>query len=953
MHGQPCREDRALRPLLRQWIRLEQPRKTTARLLAAAALLLMPFALPASKLVQQLDEQLFDLRAELAPRNASDKFVFVAIDKESLDQVGIWPWPRSVHAAVIDALVEGAAGDIFLDIDFSTPSSPEEDRQLADALERAGGVMLPVFEQHQHVSDAAAVSVTRPIDDLAKNAWLVAANVALDPNGLFRSLDTSVTLDGDPLSSAAVVLSGVADPGVPELAVDFSIRPETVAAVSVADLLQGRVEPGFFAGRSVVVGAYATELKDLFPVPIYGILSGPMLHILAAETLVQGRVPERLPVWPLGLVLAFVILAGSPKLREQRLVPVIASAAAFVVCVEIGGYFLQKEYSLLLPSATLHLMLIAALVVLLMEKIGVSAWLAEIASAEKRNSRRILKRVISDSIDAVIIVDGDRKILDQSRAAATFFGPRHELKRGGDFRLMGPPEITQALDRIIEAGSQEEKLLPAAHEEVTLVSDGQFRHLEASLTLSRVEDLTARYASSRSFVACITVRDVTARRVYEDKLRRLAQLDDLTGVFNRRELINRVDQSVNEGMTMAVAAVDLHRFATINSTFGRATGDQLLHAVARRLMAGVRDIGHDPNHAFVGRLGGDVFCVALALASDTDIADLPQALLSLFEKNFDARSAKIHVDVRIGASLANEGLDNAANWIDAAELALDQAKKVGGSGWHVYEPLAAIAQARSMRLEQEMRSALRDNQFYLLYQPQVDLDSGEITGSEALIRWKHPELGLVSPLQFIEVAESNGFICDLGRWVLLEACSAASRWPSHLTVSVNVSAVQFAKGDLCADVREALAISGLEPHRLHIEVTESTFLLDPERLLEEIQELKSLGIAAALDDFGTGYSSLSYIARFPFDKIKIDQCFVRGIVSSPSSQAIVRSVKSLADGLGMAVVCEGVEEEAEWRLLRNLGCQEGQGYYFGKPQTAQEFVALAGGRQFATLKATA
>ena len=176
----------------------------------------------------------------------------------------------------------------------------------------------------------------------------------------------------------------------------------------------------------------------------------------------------------------------------------------------------------------------------------------------------------------------------------------------------------------------------------------------------------------------------------------------------------------------------------------------------------------------------------------------------------------------------------------------------------------------------------------------------------------------------------------------MEACSAASSWPDHLSVAVNVSAVQFAKADLCADVRDALAASGLEPHRLHLEVTETAFLLDPERLLKQVTDLKSLGIAVALDDFGTGYSSLGYIARFPFDKIKIDQCFVRGIADNPANQAIVRSIQSLADGVGMATVCEGIEDEAEWHLLKGFGCQQGQGYYFGKPQTAEDLLALVG-----------
>lgn len=908
----------------------------------AAFLLSMPFVLPAVGALQQIDDELADLRAELSPRSASDRFVFVAIDKESLDHVGTWPWPRSVHAAIVDALVEAGAGDIFLDVDFSTPSRPEEDKQLAAALERAGGgVILPVFEQHQHVQDASSVALTRPIEMLAENAWLAAANVTVDHAGRFLGFGTSLVLDGATLPVAPVLLAEGRALDMPVLPVDFSINPGTVKAISVADLLRGEVDMSLLAGRSVVVGAYATELKDLFSVPVHGILSGPMLHILAAETLLQDRVPRQIPVWPGGILLALAMIAAMHALRERRVEVAALTAFAMGALIESSGYLLQKEWSLHLLSGTYHVMLIFGLVILLFERIGVTAWLLEVASAERRNSRRILKRVISDSSDAVIIIDGDERIVDLSRTAVTFFEISRGLRRGDEFRASMPIELVKALDRSIGALTADGTFQPAVREEIKLVRNGQVVHLEAVITISRFEERSLERRTKHTFATCFTLRDITDRKIYEAKLRRLSQLDDLTGTLNRREFVSRVARSMEEGVAMAVAAVDLHRFAAINATFGRAAGDHLLSAVARRLMAGAHELSTETSHAFVSRLGGDVFCIAVAVSGGRGIMSLPEALLSLFSNPVDARGIKVHVDVRVGACLVTSAADAAAS-VDAAELALDQAKKIGGSGWHIYDPVAALQQARRMRLEQEMRTALRDSQFFLVYQPQVELESGTISGAEALMRWKHPDLGLVSPLDFIEVAESNGFICELGRWALMEACSAASSWPDHLSVAVNVSAVQFAKADLCADVRDALAASGLEPHRLHLEVTETAFLLDPERLLKQVTDLKSLGIAVALDDFGTGYSSLGYIARFPFDKIKIDQCFVRGIADNPANQAIVRSIQSLADGVGMATVCEGIEGEAEWHLLKGFGCQQGQGYYFGKPQTAEDLLALVG-----------
>ncbi|MCJ8521192.1 diguanylate cyclase (GGDEF)-like protein/PAS domain S-box-containing protein [Pseudorhizobium tarimense] len=930
-----------LKPLLNRFASRNASRTGAVRLAVAVLFLSLPFALPTLTIIRQLDNQVFDLRSKYAPREASDRFVFAAIDKEALDQVGTWPWPRSIHGDIIDALVAGGAEDIFFDVDFSTPSDAEEDDQLSAALERAGGgVMLPAFEQHQNVQEAEATSISRPIAQFADNAWLVAANVLPGDGGSVRRMDASLLMDGVPLPSASIALSGLQAPEISELPVDFSIRPETVTAVSVADLLRGAVGPRLLNGKSVVVGAYATELKDVLPVPVHGILSGPMLHILAAETLLQDRVPEWLPAWPLGLALVLVLGGAFRWLRRCRVRVATAGAVGIAGVVEAAGFLLQKEWSLLLPSTSFHVILTMALAGLLLDKVGFSNWLAEMASADQRNARRILKRVINDSIDAVIVINAQGMIIEHSRSAATFFGIHRLLRRGKSFRDLAPAALVEALDKAVAGCATDVALQPSHHEELTISRDGENIELEVSFTVSRLEDLTSEGEQASSYVVCVTLRDVTARKTYEAKLRRLSQLDDLTGTLNRRELVHRIGQSTSGGQVIAVAAIDLHRFGTINSTFGRGVGDHLLRGVAKRLMAGARDVSADPDQALVGRLGGDVFCVAVSLADEDQLAGLPAKLLALFGRSFDAATTKIRLEARVGACLASHCVGDASDWVDAAELALDKAKQVGGSGSHIYEPIAAVEQARRMRLEQQMRSALRDEQFFLLYQPQVDLASGRICGCEALIRWRHPELGLVSPVQFIDVAESNGFICELGRWVLMEACSAAASWPSDIPVAVNVSAVQFAKGDLCADVRSALAASGLAPDRLHIEVTESTFLVDPGRLLQELTELRSLGLRTALDDFGTGYSSLSYIARFPFDKIKIDQSFVRGITGKPANQAIVRSVKSLAEGLGMSVVCEGIEEPAEWQMLANLGCEQGQGYLFGKPQTADELLSL-------------
>jgi EAL domain-containing protein (putative c-di-GMP-specific phosphodiesterase class I) len=286
-------------------------------------------------------------------------------------------------------------------------------------------------------------------------------------------------------------------------------------------------------------------------------------------------------------------------------------------------------------------------------------------------------------------------------------------------------------------------------------------------------------------------------------------------------------------------------------------------------------------------------------------------------------------------------MGDSAKWIEAAEFALIDAKRVGGSGWQAYDPASSVRRARSRILEAELRSALQQGQFFLLYQPQVALTSGRLVGAEALMRWQHPTLGMISPVEFIGIAEANGFICDLGQFIFNEACRAAITWPAHVSVAVNISPVQFLRGDLVSDIRAALNASGLAAHRLHVEITESIFMEKSEDLFAKLDALRELGVTIALDDFGTGYSSLSYISSLPLDKLKIDQSFIRNMDSEPAAQAIVQAVTSLAHGLGLTVVCEGIESAPQGKVLAAMGCEEGQGYFFGRPQSARQILELS------------
>jgi len=439
-----------------------------------------------------------------------------------------------------------------------------------------------------------------------------------------------------------------------------------------------------------------------------------------------------------------------------------------------------------------------------------------------------------------------------------------------------------------------------------------------------------------------TYEDVTQRRRSEEQLSYLARHDALTGLPNRillREHLETVLHRLRWGPgTAAVLCLDLDGFKIVNDSLGHPAGDELLCQVATRLREATRATD------LVARLGGDEFAVVQADAEQPTIAaTLAERLVEALREPFIlAGQRRVEIGTSIGVMLANEA-STADELLRSADIALYRAKAAARGTWRFFEPsMDAEMQARRV-LEADLKHALADGQFELYYQPLVKAGTGALTGFEALLRWNHPERGMVSPADFVPLTEETGLIRPIGEWVLRRACADAAGWPEHVKVAVNLSPVQFARGDLLGEVERALSISGLAPGRLELEITESVLLADSEATLVTLHRLRGLGVRISMDDFGTGYSSLSYLRRFPFDKIKIDQSFVRNLDREKGSVEIVRAVVGLGKALDMKVLAEGVETEGQRAILQLEGCDELQGYLFSKPRPAQDLPAIIAG----------
>jgi len=468
--------------------------------------------------------------------------------------------------------------------------------------------------------------------------------------------------------------------------------------------------------------------------------------------------------------------------------------------------------------------------------------------------------------------------------------------------------------------------------------------------LARLDHAAGRLASGEHVTVQVRGEDELARLAatfnemsgkIEEREKRITQLafnDVLTGLPNRtmfqQQLEHHYHSIKDSEALVALHCLDLDQFKAINDTLGHPAGDALLVAAGER----IRDVarGH-----FVARLGGDEFVVLQRVEGDRNAIDrLAEQLIAAIARPLMIDGNELVPSTSVGIAIAPFDAPDGGTLLRNADLALYRAKEAGRGTFAFFEESLNLRAQDRRRLETDLRVALERGEFELYYQPLFDLESNRIGSFEALIRWNHPQRGLVSPMEFIGVAEETGIIVPMGAWALREACRRASEWPDHVRVAVNVSPIQFHRGGLQETIVQALAAGGLSPERLEIEITESVFLDGGDSTLKLLHSLRSIGVRVALDDFGTGYSSLSYLQSFPFDKIKIDRSFIENLLIRPGATAIVAAITDLAHALGMETTAEGVEDNAQLAELRSHGCSSVQGFLFARPMHAKDVARL-------------
>lgn len=552
---------------------------------------------------------------------------------------------------------------------------------------------------------------------------------------------------------------------------------------------------------------------------------------------------------------------------------------------------------------------------------------------DKEESLRLFGRIFENIGEGILVTDAEEKIVAVNQAfsditgfsAEDVLGKTPRILRSGRHDRQFYEEMWQALK---ERGHWQGELWDRN-------KDGAIFPKWANLSAVKNEQGTVTHYIS-------TFSDISERVAAEERIRQLAFYDTLTGLPNRATLYSLVEQALTianrQNQSGALMFIDLDRFKNVNDTLGHGAGDQLIQRVATRFRTCLRasDV--------VARLGGDEFVVALVdIAKPSDVAIVAKKILAIFASPFLIDGHEISISASIGISVYPMDGTNVEDLLKHADIAMYRAKEQGRSNFLFYSDDMNVRSLEKLELESSLRRALDRKELSLYYQPQADIHTGEIIGAEVLLRWEHPDLGTISPIHFIPLAEETGLIVPIGQWVIDQAISQNKAWEKAgvpiVKLAVNLSAQQF-RPPLVDEVSATLALHGLAHELLELEITESIVMNDVERVIKMLTDLAKLGMQIALDDFGTGYSSLSYLKRFPIDKLKVDRSFVQGIPSDADDVSITRAIIAMGKSMGLKVIAEGVETSQQLDFLRKEGCDEIQGYLFSRPLAANEFAQL-------------
>lgn len=912
-----------------------------------------------SNALYRWDLLIYDWSLMAWSRPPADNIVIVAIDEQSLREQGRWPWSRRVHAELIRKLSAAGAKGTILDILFAEPDAndPQADHELAAALTENGHVILPVLSEENRVG--GQLMETLPIPILAKAAAGIGhVNVELDADSIARGVSLKGGLGSPYWSTLALALLESSNPmafqGLPgqrsatapikspylwrsdyRVLIPFAGPPGTFRHFSYNAVLKDQVNPASFRDQYVLVGATASGMNDALPTPVSG-LTQPMsgvefnanvLGALQQKSTIQALSwPWSLALTELGVLLTLGLYAAFPN---RWTVPLAAFSLLLTLLVSTA---LLHGAQYWFPPAAL----------LLVQALSLPLW-------HWKRLRDLIRSVFEKEQfaaatlhsvgDAIIVTDKKGAIHYLNPVAETMLAQSSTTLRGQSLSTHLQPTNGQMTHWLMDlVGLCLEKGHSIGLPMPNFLSNPLGREYIVHASASPLRDQRNRISG-----VVIALSDITAASRLSEQMAHQATHDMLTNLPNLSLLRDRLEHAIararHDGGCLALLHIDLDDFKKINESLGRTAGDQLLRQVTERFLA----CGHQEDT--LARTASDEFIYLIEDLHQMEHGpDLAQRILQALESPFQIQGHECFITASIGVCLFPRDGEDVETLLKNADTAMCQAKEKGYDNFQMYSHDMHVRTLERLLLEQDLRHAVERQELEVYYQPQMNLRERRIVGAEALLRWRHPQRGWMSPLDFIPLAEESGLIDTIGQWVLETACLQAKAWQhqgwSPFRIAVNMSPRQFSRVDVVDMVADILRKTGLEPRYLELEITESLLMKDVENSIATMHILKAFGVQLSIDDFGTGYSSLNYLKRFPIDQLKIDKSFLHGIEHNQNDLAITLAIIAMAHSMGLGVIAEGVENQVQMAFLRVHHCDEVQGYYLSPPVSAQELLVL-------------
>ena len=889
-------------------------------LLPVAIAFVLSIFLTHTHYLSTIEHALFDLQTRLSTETVDSNLVLIEIDHKSIKELNNWPWPRSHHALLLENLRKAGAKKIFFDMDFSNPSNRNDDAIFASALAASNPrqIYLPTFLQYSSTQANRYLTLVRPIDLFLKNTKAVSVSLQPEADGRVRQIELLSTFSDLHIPTMASIFSGYTPQLNESMLINFRINPESFNRISYVDIFSNNFHTEEIKDKHIIIGATALELSDQIPVPVYHSLPGPLVQALAYQSIIEGKLTKANDYYHYAslLILLFItwLFLNRKSWRVSFIFTLVIASSGFLFSL-----LLYTRYNIVFElSPSLFFIFTNFILSQLAHLDNQSIKLIRQSFALKKNEA-MMSSVVQNTSEGILTLDIKGTIKSINPSAVDMF------KTSTDKIINQPvalflPMLGTGSNKITYMNSDK------AHEATALKEDGSSFPVELRanrLTLPE-QDLYTLF-----------IHDITEQKAQKELLEYQATHDCLTELYNRAALVKSIQDAIIDyhqcQTKSALLTIDLNRFKEINDTLGHQTGDAVLKILGDRLN------DFNSKQTIVARIGGDEFAVLIRdEKSDESTAILIQQILTAISLPFLSNGISLQLSASIGIARLPDDSELDTELMMFSDIAMYEAKKTRRE-YCAYNQCNNNFTVRNLSISTQIKQAIDEHQFAMYYQPKVDIKTNKVIGFEALMRWQHPDLGFISPADFIAIAEQSSLIKPLTFYSLeqsLQQLKILHAENHQVSIAVNLSAMLLQDITLADDIAMLLQKHNADTQWLELEITESAIVDDLEHAIIMLNKIRELGISLSIDDFGTGYASLSYLKKLPVQQLKIDKLFVEEIDISKSDRIIIQSTIDLSHDLGLKVVAEGIETESIYRLLNKIGCDTAQGYWISKPLAA-------------------